>query len=345
MHTTESTDLNTTIWNDSIFRIDLTNLIVNKNEYSDNSDNSTAMAPRSLPEILLAFLSLQQFIFATACTENAFVIYVFLRFINLKRISNALVFNLAITDFFTGIGSGIQIFYVFYPKLNNMMTTCMMRSQIISAMTLVSQVTVFLLSFDRYLSICHQEVWVRITGSSLTSAITILPWLICISITIPLFVGWNNWNENAIGCSYTRIFPGEYFWITSIVIVILSFLSCLAHFRIFFAIRKFYTRVKPLTELKKEDVQLQKNIKGAKVMLSITIAFTVCWLPYTSFMLAFASGYKESWSLNSVSPWLVFLGIMNSVLNPVIYAWYKGDFRKASRKACSCCYVQFIPSD
>lgn len=299
--------------------------------------NSTFTA--ALPDILLAFLSLQQFIFALACAENGFVIYVFVRYIDLKRISNALVFNLAITDFFTGIGSGIQIFYVFYPKLNNIMITCMMRSQVISSMTLVSQVTVFLLSLDRYLSICHQELWTRLNRSSLTSVMLIIPWVVCVSITTPLFLGWNNWIDNTVGCSYTKIFPKEYFWITSNIIIVLSFFSCLAHFRIFLAIRKFYTRVHALSELKREDVQLQKNINGAKVMMSITIAFTVCWLPYTFYMLAFASGYQESWSLNRVSPWLVFFGILNSVLNPVIYAWYKSDFRKACRKACICCYV------
>lgn len=144
--------------------------------------------------------------------------------------------------------------------------------------------------------------------------------------------GMNGKLRLAVAC---LVYSPEFFWTTSSIVCSLNGLSFIAHFLIFFKIRKFYKRTRPLDELETEDKKLHKNIRGAKVMLIITIAFTICWTPFMSFSFAFANGYSTDFNLQETSHWLVFLGMLNSVINPVIYAWYKQDFRKACQKTCS----------
>ncbi|CAG2242462.1 unnamed protein product [Mytilus edulis] len=174
----------------------------------------------------------------------------------------------------------------------------------------------------------------KILTKNLSSIIVTLPWLISMALSLPPFFGWNEW-ETAPSCSFSLVYSPEFFWTTSSIVCSLNGLSFIAHFLIFFKIRKFYKRTRPLDELETEDKKLHKNIRGAKVMLIITIAFTICWTPFMSFSFAFANGYSTDFNLQETSHWLVFLGMLNSVINPVIYAWYKQDFRKACQKTCS----------
>lgn len=307
--------------------------------YSSTIDNNISSSDTGgLPSLLIGFLSLQQIVFVVACSGNLFVICVVLRFMNLKDNSNVFVLNLAIADFFTGISSGVQIFFVFYRHLNLNIGTCLLRFQIVGSMTVASQVTVFLLSVDRYIAICHHDLYKKILTKKLSFIIVTLPWIICFSISLPTFLGWNNWGTG-IRCSYSLVFPSAYFWTTALTVCLLNFFSCFAHLLIFIQIRKFHKRVKPLMQLGNDDKKMQKNIKSAKVMLFITIAFTVCWIPYMTFPFAYANGYVKNTNLKEASSWLVFIGMLNSVINPFIYAWYKQDFRRACKKACKCCYL------
>ncbi|XP_071131778.1 mu-type opioid receptor-like [Mytilus edulis] len=299
-----------------------------------SSTNSSSSFPFALPTLLIVFLTLQQIVFVIACTGNFFVIYVVLRHMSLKDNSNIFVLNLAIADFFTGMSSGVQIVYVFHRHLNQNVVSCLLRFQVVGCMTIASHVNVFLLSMDRYIAICQQGLYQKILTKNLSSIIVTLPWLISMALSLPPFFGWNEW-ETAPSCSFSLVYSTEFFWTTSSIVCSLNGLSFIAHFLIFFKIRKFYKRTRPLDELETEDKKLHKNIRGAKVMLIITIAFTICWTPFMSFSFAFANGYSTDFNLQETSHWLVFLGMLNSVINPVIYAWYKQDFRKACQKTCS----------
>ena len=297
--------------------------------------NDTLSTPTQLPELLLVFMSLQQVIFVLACSGNLFVIFVIIKYLKLQDNSNVFVLNLAVADFLTGISSGMQVFYVIYPTLNSDLIWCMLRYQIIGAMTISSQVTVFLLSVDRLVAISYASLYDQFSTTKISVLSVLLPWTFSLSVSVPPFIGWNKWNDDT-KCSYSLIFTPGYFWTISCLICSMSVISCTAHIRIFQAVRMFYSRVSPSNEMSTDDKRMQRKIKSAKVMLFITILFTICWLPYITFPFAYANGYEKDFNLRQASSWLVFLGMFNSVINPVIYAWYKSDFRKACRKVCFC---------
>ena len=83
--------------------------------------------------------------------------------------------------------------------------------------------------------------------------------------------------------------------------------------------------------LRKAKIEMKRERKAARVLGIITGAFIVCWLPF--FLLALISPFCPSCDFHpamfSVCLWL---GYLNSLLNPIIYTIFNPSFRNAFRK-------------
>ena len=89
--------------------------------------------------------------------------------------------------------------------------------------------------------------------------------------------------------------------------------------------------IKRLTLLKKPKLRLNSSNRESKATKTLGVimgAFTACWLPF--FILALIKPFCAD-SLNCIPMWLnslfLWLGYMNSFLNPVIYARFNREFR------------------
>jgi hypothetical protein len=78
---------------------------------------------------------------------------------------------------------------------------------------------------------------------------------------------------------------------------------------------------------KKLRFQLAKERKASTTLGIIMSAFVVCWLPF--FVLALVRPFVEEDAIpDAVSGLFLWLGYINSLLNPIIYATLNRDFRK-----------------
>ncbi|CAB3227636.1 unnamed protein product [Arctia plantaginis] len=81
------------------------------------------------------------------------------------------------------------------------------------------------------------------------------------------------------------------------------------------------------THNKKLRFQLAKERKASTTLGIIMSAFIICWLPF--FLLALIRPFvREDAIPDAVSAIFLWLGYLNSLLNPVIYATLNRDFRK-----------------
>ncbi|KAJ6669880.1 hypothetical protein lerEdw1_000429 [Lerista edwardsae] len=85
----------------------------------------------------------------------------------------------------------------------------------------------------------------------------------------------------------------------------------------------------------KRKMALARERKTVKTLGIIMGTFILCWLPFfiVALVLPFCAGcYMPDW-LGAVINWL---GYSNSLLNPVIYAYFNKDFQSAFKKIVKC---------
>ncbi|KAM9841105.1 5-hydroxytryptamine receptor 1A-beta [Aulostomus maculatus] len=97
----------------------------------------------------------------------------------------------------------------------------------------------------------------------------------------------------------------------------------------------FESRHEKATEVKRK-IALARERKTVKTLGIIMGTFILCWLPFfiVALVMPFCkeSCYMPSW-LESVISWL---GYSNSLLNPIIYAYFNKDFQGAFKKIIKC---------
>lgn len=88
--------------------------------------------------------------------------------------------------------------------------------------------------------------------------------------------------------------------------------------------------VQPGQSLSVEGVESKRERKAAKTLSIITGVFVMCWLPF--FIMAITMPLLKLKPHKYVFAFLLWLGYVNSMLNPIIYTIFSPDFRKAFKR-------------
>ncbi|RWS02901.1 putative G-protein coupled receptor No18-like protein [Dinothrombium tinctorium] len=84
----------------------------------------------------------------------------------------------------------------------------------------------------------------------------------------------------------------------------------------------------------RQRISLSRERKAARVLGIVMGVFVACWLPF--FIMYLMPFFTETQLSHAIEQFIVWLGYVNSVLNPIIYTRFNSDFRKAFRKILSC---------
>ena len=199
------------------------------------------------------------------------------------------------------------------------------------------------LAVERYLAVCKPFLYSKLT-STLTAVVTcaclsiiVFAWS-CILLNELHIIGI----EDLVACisdkacplalnlSSALFFSILTFWIPSVVM-----LYC--YWQIFVTANRHMRAIQDTTiseNDKRKHVAFSKRAKAAKTLGIVIGCFFVCWLPFFIVLIGdVANGYQWSVQLKFFVMWL---GYLNSMMNPFLYYTFSAEFKVAFRNIVKC---------
>ncbi|CDQ83804.1 unnamed protein product [Oncorhynchus mykiss] len=330
-------------------------------------DNENATGSRSVPEVELSYQVVTSLllgalilcsIFGNACVVAAIALER-----SLQNVANYLIGSLAVTDLMVSVL--VLPMAALYQVLNKWTLGQEICDIFISLDVLCCTSSILHLcaiALDRYWAITDPIDYVNKRTPRRAVMLISVTWLIGFSISIPPMLGWRKAEDraNPDACTISQD-PGYTIYSTFGAFYIPLILMLVLYGRIFKAARfQVWKTVKKSEKVKVSDKCLavspaifHKKINGeaggknwkrtlsrerktVKTLGIIMGTFIFCWLPFfiVALVLPFCaeSCYMPEW-LGAVINWL---GYSNSLLNPIIYAYFNKDFQSAFTKIIRC---------
>lgn len=262
---------------------------------------------------------------------NGLVFVIFYRRKALRTTSNYLLLSLAICDFLTGT-INIPYFILFSSYVEPLATSAIFFYGMYilhNLMAVSAAYHILAITAEKYLAIVRplrhylvtkKTVWKILVGIWITSAFIAV---------IPI-----SWNESKSKVTWYIIHAT----LCIVLVFLVPYTFMIYAFTAMFKV--IVKRKRPSINRKSSRLQ-RKNISDQKCVLVFALMaaiFVVCWLPY--FSLTLATYVKRSLELKSGSSALmekaveviVIIRYMTSITNPLLYTFFKRDFRLALRK-------------
>ncbi|CAB1450212.1 unnamed protein product [Pleuronectes platessa] len=260
--------------------------------------------------------------FLVGVPGNLLVIWTILRHIKQRSHTVVLILHLAAADLLVLITLPVWIYSLIYSWVFGE-AFCKALMYIISVCMFSSIFFITLMSVERFLAICHPFSTVRWMTKSAMNRCLVLLWLLAILVGAPVLLTKSlDENDGSKQC-----FVREFSSVTQEIII-----SCLETFGGFFFPFIIISICYCLVTAQLRRMRYNTKQKSLVLVLTVVIAFLLCWFPYhiiniMDLVCILKSGsdsdcVPESFILCSGA--LVFI---NSSLNPVLYALFARNFR------------------
>lgn len=277
-----------------------------------------------LPNIRLYAAGLHGVLAVPIIFGNLLTLISWLKFKILRRRSNILVVNLALTDLMVGLVLiPYEICSYVVPHMEIAKVTCILRFTFFILFMLTSFTTLLAISVERYIAIAYPLHYSHyITGSRIVGSIVAM-WCFNTALSVAPLIGWNNW-ERGVKCVINEIFTRNYRFACDVIVGVCLLLNVGFYTRVAFIVMRnsdlrHVSGELPVTYL--PNGWRRTNIKHTKVMVLVLGLFIVCWLPILCLAAAEDVLDMSNPGLDIVRVVLLCIGMSNSGLNWIIYGW------------------------
>ncbi|CAK9799551.1 RYamide receptor [Anthophora quadrimaculata] len=277
-------------------------------------------------------------VFVVALTGNGLVCYVVHSSPRMKTVTNFFIVNLALGDILmalfcvptSSISTLILQYWSFGPELCPAVIYLQAVSVLVSAYTLVA------ISIDRYIAI----MWpLKPRLSKRQAQLLILAvWMLALVISLPIAVV-SRLSQPSLQYERCNQYICEEVWPSmenkydySIALLVLQYvipITVLMFTYTSIAVMVWGKRPPGEAENARDQRMARSKRKMVKMMVTVVIVFTICWLPFNILNLLMDNNETlGSWSgLPFVWMVLHWLAMSHSCYNPVIYCWMNAKFR------------------
>lgn len=283
--------------------------------------------------------------------ENLVVLCVILQSRTLRcRPSYHFIGSLAVADL---LGSVIFVysfldFHVFHRK--DSPNVFLFKLGGVTASFTASVGSLFLTAIDRYISIHRPLAYRRIVTRTKAVIAFCLMWTISIVIAVLPLLGWNCKRLNSVCSDIFPLIDENYlmFWIgvTSALVIFIIY----AYIYILWKAHHHAVRMMSRTSQKSLVVysadgtkvqttrpeQTRMDIRLAKTLVLILVVLVICWGPLLAIMV-YDLFWKMDDNIKTVFAFCSMLCLLNSTVNPIIYALRSKDLRHAFLSSCGAC--------
>ncbi|KAK2825987.1 hypothetical protein Q5P01_020201 [Channa striata] len=207
--------------------------------------------------------------------------------------------------------------------------------------------SLFLTAIDRYISIHRPMAYKHIVTKTKAVIAFSLMWTISIVISLLPLLGWNCKRLNSVCSDIFPLIDQKYlmFWIgmTSILVLFIIYAY------MFILWKSHHHSVRMLSRSSQRSVivytaegtkvqtvrpeQARMDLRLAKTLVLILVALIICWGPLLAIMVYDLFG-KVNDFIKTVFAFCSMLCLLNSTVNPVIYAMRSKDLRRAFLNIC-----------
>lgn len=243
------------------------------------------------------------------------------------------VLNLAIADILVGLAitaiasDGIKAHVVSMHK-----EVCLLRMSFIITPSAASILTMFVISLDRYVAIKVPLRYSQLVGTKMITGVLVCLWLLSTAIGfLPNVVKDMQHSRYESVCTFFSVINPQ-----SIIIVF-----CTTFFPILLIFIYFYLdilkiawshqrRIEQAMQVSSRCVLPSRYWGHVKAFRTVTVlvgCFTLCWCPFfvVSVIQVLCSPCKLYWFLENH---LWMLGLANSLINPLVYAFWQREVRQ-----------------
>ncbi|XP_013776961.1 glucose-dependent insulinotropic receptor-like [Limulus polyphemus] len=278
--------------------------------------------------------------------------------------------NLALSDVLTGI---TVLVGHFYPDSIRTQTCCLIQLGSIVSASLASSWSITLIGIDRFIFIAYGLYYNNWMTTKRARLMICFLWIICILIGFSPAMGWS-FPVDGSQCWYVIVATPEHLLFTVIIGIFLPLgvIAVLYTFILYKAIRQVSIRKGSTLDKPPENIHMfeiqgqkksksvlskiyysrgqrhifttgcqnqerksQKKWKAIKVVIFTLSAFVVSWFPYFIAVIIYAIDPNMQLAVTMATV-LAVLGFLNSLLNPLIYAWWHRGLRKFITEDCLC---------
>ena len=274
---------------------------------------------------------------------NLLVIYVVCNYKRLKTVTNTYLLHLALSDliFLSGIPFLVSSILTRSWRFGRLICKLFFLSQGVNQYT--SILILALLSFDRFLAVCHstKSIWWR--SRVHPHLLLILTWIFSFVLMLPIVIFTTLQLSGSSTVQCIIILPLSHSRLPYLIFVVytsmITFILPLT-FMIFFYLKVVHRLQNRMNKQHRRSRTSTKTRRRVTILvLTVITIHLVCCSPYWTFQLITTAGLVSQTSsilipLSSISQLLLFV---NSAVNPLLYAFISEVFRHSFKRVFHCC--------
>ncbi|XP_028984514.1 C-C chemokine receptor type 2 isoform X2 [Betta splendens] len=272
-------------------------------------------------------------LFCLGLIGNTTVLWVLLRYIKLRTMTDVCLLNLVVSDFMVAVSLPLWVID------SQNLASCKLIAGVYQLGFYSGTLFVTLMSVDRYLAIVHAVAAMRTRTRRYGIIVSLTIWVVSIVLATPqvVFASLELDNENdSSECHPVYPEESQKFWKLR-----RNFTENSVGLFVCLPIMVFcYTKI--LVVLAKS--RNSKKDKAVRLIFTVVCVFVVCWVPYnvtvlldTLELVEVLSGCEASTAVGIAMGFTEMVALSHCCVNPVIYAFIGEKFRKSLGKVLRKC--------